>query len=108
MIYLASPYSHVDPAIREQRYLGALAALKKLLDQGRWTYSPIVHCHDLSIRFDLAWDAKFWEQYDRHMIRSARTVIVLTLPGWDVSVGVAAERAYAERLGMSIEMMEPV
>ena len=50
MIYVASPYTHEDPAVREERYLAALRYTAKLLANKRWCFSPIVHCHDLALR----------------------------------------------------------
>ena len=47
MIYLASPCSHPDPAVREQRYQAACRAVAALLHERRLVFSPIVNGHPL-------------------------------------------------------------
>ena len=98
MIYLASPYSHPDPAVRDQRYLAACRATVRLLLAGYTTFSPIVHGHALA-DFSLPMDWKFWAQHDQQYLRRCNELIVLALPGWDESEGVQAEVALAQRLG---------
>jgi hypothetical protein len=43
MIYLASPYSHPDRAVREERFRGACRATAALLRSGHAVFSPIAH-----------------------------------------------------------------
>jgi hypothetical protein len=102
MIYLASPYTHADPWIMEERYLRAARVLAGLLAQGLWTYSPIVHCHELAKIVALPKDAKFWEAYDFAMIAKSDRLLILRIDGWETSRGVAAEKAEAERLGIPV------
>jgi len=42
---------------------------------------------------------KFWEQFDRAFLVRSDEVVVLTLPGWRESVGVAAEIQIAREFG---------
>lgn len=107
-IYLASPYSHEDPMVKEQRYLAAAEALKTLLLNRIWAYSPIVHCHNLSKIWGLPGDATFWKEYDTAMIRACGGVFVLRLDGWSESVGVKGEIKLASELGKSITYLSPV
>lgn len=103
MIYLASPYTHADPWVMEERYLRAARVLSQLLATGLWTYSPIVHCHELAKIASLPKDAKFWQAYDFAMIRVCSKLMILRIDGWEQSRGVAAEKAEAERLGIPVE-----
>lgn len=41
MIYLASPYSHPAPAVRQERYEAACAATATLTREGHPVFSPI-------------------------------------------------------------------
>ena len=60
MIYLASPYSHPDHAIREQRYRAACRAATSLIRSGTVVYAPIVHGHPLvGCGLPTAWS--FWQ-----------------------------------------------
>ncbi len=97
--YLASPYSHPDPFVRELRYLQTMQVLTELLTKGLCLYSPIVHCHELAKIGALPKDAKFWEKYNFTMLAAAEQLWVLMLQGWEQSVGITAEVAEAQRIG---------
>jgi len=96
MIYLASPYTHPDPLIRELRYLQALKVCAARLKAGQMIYSPIVHCHDMAKVFGLPKDISFWRPYNFHMIDLSEEFKILRLDGWEASQGIAEEKTYAE------------
>jgi hypothetical protein len=100
--YLASPYSHKDPVVVTDRFYKTQQATVWLLGQKIWTYSPIVHCHELAQKFKLPTDAKYWGDYNHSMIEQLSGVIVLLLPNWQESKGVAAEVKHALQLGKPI------
>jgi nucleoside 2-deoxyribosyltransferase len=106
MIYLAAPYSHPDPAVREQRFRAACAATAKLLRAGQVAFAPIVHSHPLvAYGLPTGWD--FWERCDREHLRRCDEVLVLMLEGWQESVGVQAEIRIATELGKAVRFLEP-
>ena len=98
MIYLASPYSNPDPAIRDQRYLAACRATVHLLLAGETVFSPIVYGHPL-VLLGLSGDWLFWKRHDDQFLLRCHEVFVLALPGWDESEGVRHEIDLAQRLG---------
>lgn len=98
MIYLASPYSHKDPAVMEERYLAAMDCTAWLLKQKLWVYSPIVHCHEIAKQHSLPTDFEFWKEYNKHMLGLASLLYVLAIPGWTKSIGVAGEMARAREI----------
>lgn len=104
--YLASPYSHNDPAIKEMRAATAKRVTAQLLNEGQLIYSPIASCHDMASEYAVPTDWQFWSRYDRVMIASAVRFIVLKLDGWETSVGVQAEIEIAKGFGLEIEYME--
>lgn len=106
-VYLASPYSHPDPFMREKRYLDTMKELTGFLKQGVHVYSPIVHCHELAKIADLPRDAGFWERYNFTMLAAAEYLWVLMLPGHSESKGIAGEIAEAKRLGIPVIDVEP-
>lgn len=106
-IYLASPYSHREPRTRRKRYLAARDAVAWLLNQRQWVYSPIVHCHALSLAHDLPTHAAFWREYNFAMLAPASELMILTLPNWATSGGIIAERAEATRLGLPVTYLRP-
>ena len=106
-IYLAPPYSHSDPFVREARYLWAMKELGDLLKQGFCVYSPIVHCHELAKIDSLPKEAAFWESYNFRMLAKTDVLWVLMLPGWKESLGVTAEITEALRLLIPVMQVEP-
>jgi nucleoside 2-deoxyribosyltransferase len=106
MIYLASPYSHPDSAVREQRYRAACRAAAALLLAGEPVISPIAHSHPL-VEHGLPADWTFWQHYDRDLLARCDAVVVLTLDGWETSVGVREEIRIARELGKPVRYLAP-
>ena len=105
MIYLASPYSHPDPAVREQRFRAACRATADLLRAGEVVFSPIVHSHPL-VAFDMPTAWAFWERIDRAHLERCDEVGVLMLDGWAHSVGVREELRLARELGKPVRFLD--
>lgn len=100
MIYLASPYTHPDADERHRRYVAARHAVAYLLNERRWVYSPIVHCHDLALAEKLPTDWVFWKDYNFYMLSRCTQLAILRIDGWEQSKGVAAELTEATRIGL--------
>lgn len=107
MIYLASPYSHPDPAVVANRYEAAMNATALRIMAGDMVWSAIVHCHELAQRYSLPTDAAFWREYNFNMLRASGAMYVLTLEGWEESLGVKAEIEYADRIKLPIFFLSP-
>lgn len=101
MIYVASPYSHPDSAVRQQRYEAVVAFMATLVPS-RLAFSPIMHTHDMTVRHNIAGDFATWQRYCLGMIDKADAFWVLPLEGWRESKGVAAEIDYALARGMQV------
>lgn len=99
MIYLASPYSHPDPAIRTTRFRQVCWHAVRLMREGALVYSPIVHSHPLA-ELGLPGDWPFWVEHNRAMLERSDVLAVLQLPGWEESRGIAAELEIAGALGI--------
>lgn len=106
MIYLASPYSHPEAVVREQRFRDVCRTAAQLLASGVTVFSPIIHGHPL-IDHGLLTDWPFWERFDRDHMARCDEVVVLMLDGWRESVGVAAEVRIAEELGKPVRHLAP-
>ena len=104
--YLASPYSHPNPAVREARFQAACRATAELMRAGRVVLSPIVLTHPLTA-FGLSTDWSFWERYDREFLQRCDEVVVLMLEGWTQSVGVQAEIRLATELAKPVSFLNP-
>ena len=106
LVYLATPYSHKDPAVQEARFLEVNRVAGELMRQGVKVFSPISHTHPIAMAGDLPKDWKFWAEYDRAVLETCGKVIVLMQDGWRESVGVQAEIKMAAELGLPVEYME--
>ena len=103
--YLASPYSHGDPAVREARFRAVCEHVADLMRRGAFIYSPIAHSHPVA-EFGLPGDWAYWEAFDRQMLSRCDDLAVLCLPGWEESVGVRAEIGIAREFGMPVRFIE--
>jgi len=101
MIYLASPYSHPDAAVREQRFRAACRATAQLIEASHAVFSPIVHGH-LLVAYGLRADWLFWEPFARRHLARCDRVLVLMIDGWRESVGIAAETRIAVEFGKPV------
>jgi nucleoside 2-deoxyribosyltransferase len=106
MIYLASPYSHSDPAVREQRFRAVCQAAARLMRNGEIVFSPIAHGHPIALH-GLPNDWRFWEWHDREQLLRCDELVVLTIDGWRESEGVQAEIRIAAELGKPVRYLEP-
>lgn len=100
MIYLASPYSHPNPRVREDRayQAGCFAALLRRRDIP--VFAPIPFWHHLAIEHNLPKDAASWWRYNRTFLAHCSDLYVLKLEGWSVSQGVMMEIDFATDLYM--------
>lgn len=101
MIYLASPYSHPDPAVREARFQTACMATAALIRAGEAVFSPVVHCHPL-LQYGMQGDWETWRQFDSVVLARCDELVVLEMDGWEVSAGVEEEIALARGLGLPV------
>jgi nucleoside 2-deoxyribosyltransferase len=104
LLYLATPYSHPDLPVMQQRFDAACAAAAALMQRGYEVFSPIAHSHPLSDHMDekLRTDFEFWMRQDKAILKHADALVVFGLPGWRQSRGVKAEIKYAHELGKPI------
>lgn len=106
LIYLASPYSHPDAAIRHQRFDAACHAAGEIMKLGHVVFSPIAHSHPIAERgVEGNWD--FWQKQDLPILDRCDVLTVLELDGWKESVGVQAEMRHAEVKGIPEFAVDP-
>ncbi len=101
--YLASPYTHQDPAIRILRFRAACAVAAGLMADGEVVFCPIAHSHPIDIEFQAPQSGEFWKVQDAPFLAGCSKMKVLMIPGWRESVGVTAEIKYAVDHGIPVE-----
>jgi hypothetical protein len=111
LIYLATPYSHPDPAVRQQRYDQAKCITVELLEDGHLVISPIVHSHYLTIdigehlAFTEVYGFNNWSELDLRILSMCDKLVVVKMDGWNESKGIIAEVEEAKRLGIPVEFI---
>lgn len=108
LIYLASPYTHPDQDVRQQRYDQVCqAAANYILSSDVFVYSPIAHTAAIERKMDGDFvEFSYWQEFDYRMIRHCDEFWVLRLDGWKESVGVTAEIKYAKSIGKRVMMVD--
>jgi hypothetical protein len=107
LVYLASPYSHPDPLVREGRYQAAMdTVVASMVNRARLVvYSPILHNHACSVEHQLPQTWPFWQSLDFPMLERCDQVAVLMIAGWRESKGIEAEIAFARVLGKPVSFI---
>lgn len=102
--YVASPYSHPDPAIREERYKLAVKAAKTLTRLGYSAFVPIAYdgLWDLDPTFTVDHSWSFWEKIDLPILDRCSALILFEIPGWEKSQGVAGELEHCDKMGIPV------
>ncbi len=104
--YLGCPYADPDPNIRKFRLQAVTHMAFELRQQGRYVYSPLTHNIPID-QLGVLGDFISWLEFDHNMLSRCDTLLVLKLPGWQNSKGLAAEIAFAKRNNIPIEEIEP-
>jgi hypothetical protein len=108
LVYLASPYSNPDPAVRIQRFEEACKAAGYLMKQGLAVFSPIAHSHSIEMFFDKIEPGPFWMKQDIPVLRHCSRMYILALDGWTSSKGIAEEIEVAEMCKIPISTINPL
>lgn len=108
-IYLATPYTHPDPAVRRARFESVTRAAGALMQRGFVVFSPITMGHPISEACaDIPGDFAYWETACLSYLSDwATALMVLTLDGWKESRGVVKEIAAARERGLPVEYLSP-
>lgn len=105
MIYLASPYSHPDAAIREERFRAAVRAAAILTEAGSVVFTPIGHYHPIDAHLSPK-PPEFWDRMCEAFMNGCDWAVVLCIPGWKESRGVSREIAWFEARTLPVTYME--
>lgn len=100
--YLSSPYSSNDSKTKQLRFEEVVAVASTFFEAKRNVFSPIIYCHPIAPYLRKSASFKSWFQFDYIMLDLCQHLLVLTLPGWQESIGVAAEIKYALSKGYPV------
>lgn len=96
VIYLASPYSHPNPKIQEDRYEEIAKMVSKLTKQGLIVFSPIFTGHNMLKYEKMPGDWSFWQTYCISFLVKCDEMWIYGIDGWGDSKGIEAEKKIAK------------
>ncbi len=99
--YLGSPYSHELKSVQNMRYWAVSDVAGKLMRDGMYIFSPIVHAHSFAHYIE-NWTWEDFKPYDDAFLTACGELYVLMLDGWKESVGLTWEINRARELGKDI------
>lgn len=106
MLYVCSPYSHPDPAVREQRFHMACESAGRLMSAGHIVFCPVSHTHPIAVAVELPTGWDFWRKQDEWFVEHCTALVVVMMEGWGQSNGARAELRLAGELGKPIAYVE--
>lgn len=91
--YIASPYSHPDHSVTEQRVIKVAEFTAKLISLGLSVISPIVHNVGLIEKSPHALSPGWnnWKKQDEALLSCCDFMIIYCIDGWEESVGIKEE-----------------
>jgi len=102
IVYFASPYTHKDSKVVQERVQKTSEMVAKLVSEGNVVISPIVYGHNLLQFHDMPSDWNFWKNFCQTFLLKSDEMIVYMLPDWDKSTGVLAEIELAKELEIKV------
>lgn len=94
IVYLACPYTDSKVHVREERFRAATEAAAALIRQGRIVFSPITMTHPIDVVLsegEGTLGSDFWVSFDEAFMSCCSEMIILQVPGWNTSRGIARE-----------------
>ncbi len=104
--YLAAPYTHPNPEVRDWRVRAVTKMTYQLFKAGRLIYSPLTHNIEID-KLGIFGDFKTWLSFDHGMLSRLDGLIIFKIPGWNESKGLKAELEFAQSLKLPIEEIIP-
>lgn len=106
-VYIASPYSHPNKKIMQDRYEAVMKYAAKCTKNGEIVYSPIAHNHAMALHENLPHSWDFWSHIDFAFLKHAESLRVFCLDGWSESTGVKGEIEFAHKNGIIVYYYYP-
>jgi len=110
-IFLACPYSHADANVTHERFLKCNEVAAAIVESGNAVYSQVSMSHPINLAFkgkDSAAIGKLWGPVDAFFMESLEELIILDLPGWDISSGIKREIEFFEQKGRKVSLWSEV
>lgn len=118
VVYLASPYTHKDLGVKEQRAKQVARVAGYLISHGFNIFCPIAHSHYIAEHsslpaasaagpnYETSPEHRMWMRVDLAILEQCAELYVLMLDGWEASKGVQEEIAEARLTGKQISYLD--
>jgi hypothetical protein len=104
--YVATPYSK-HPEGQGVAYVQACQAAAYLIRHKVPIFCPIAHSHGIAVYGNLSLlDHNIWLPADKPMMDQAGGLLIVKIPTWDISFGIAEEKKEFEWANKPIEYLE--
>lgn len=105
LYYMASVYTQFPKGL-EEAYIEASKCAATLLKRGMNVFSPIAHSHPIAVYGSIdKIDHDFWMRLDIAILDECDEMLVVMMPGWRDSRGIAAEIKHARETGKPISFL---
>lgn len=105
LVYLASPYAHDNPLVRQARMKQFYEQDARLSALGLFVVSPLYKVE--TAKFGCVPDTwEFWKTYSYELLSKCGKMMVIKSHGWDLSTGVHAEIEFCEDHNIPIEYID--
>ncbi len=109
-VYLSAPYTSSEADLRDLRARVCAQAMADLIEAGQCVICPVVMNHEaLRILDDRRSgpNSVYWSSLETRLAETCDELVVLQLPGWEGSRGVAREVELFRMRGKPIRFISP-
>ncbi|KAF1024584.1 MAG: hypothetical protein GAK37_03070 [Pseudomonas sp.] len=110
-IFLACPYSHTEPAVVHERFVHCNQVAASIVEAGHAVFSQVSMSNPINQAFtgkDAAAIGKLWAPVDAVFMELLDELIVLDLPGWELSGGIKREIEFFKNKGRRVSLWSQV
>lgn len=110
-IFLACPYSHADSSVTHDRFIACNKVAATIVESGNAVFSQVSMSHPINLAFegkDSAAIGKLWAPVDAVFMDMMEELIILDLPGWDLSSGIKREIEFFKGRGQKVSLWSEV
>ena len=110
-IFLACPYSHIDASVTHDRFLQCNRVAATIVESGNAVFSQVSMSHPINLAFegkDSATIGKLWGPVDAVFMEMLEELIILDLPGWDLSSGIKREIEFFKGKGRRVSLWSEI
>jgi hypothetical protein len=110
-IFLACPYSHADANVTHERFLACNKVAATIVESGNAVFSQVSMSHPINLAFegkDNAAIGKLWAPVDAVFMDVMEELIILDLPGWDLSSGIKREIEFFKARNQKVSLWSEV